>query len=268
MSALQSHAQSMHIPSHASALRMFPSLPSLLQRLAAACVFLAAKVEEAPVRTNDMLNAVAAWRLATTCSFSDGGCSGTIPAAAAPAEATSPPAGSPAAGQPPAAASAEDAGNPAAQPPAVETDAGAAAAAAAASFPYLVGDAYAAAKRQLILDEQLLLRRLRFDLGAGSDQPHRHLYVLAHYWGASSAALRAATCLLNDAVAHCSAYGGAQLLPATAAAAALHVGARLVGQEVSPRGWWRTIGVSDGDMAAACGLLLDMLGLPQEEAAQ
>ena len=54
----------------------------------------------------------------------------------------------------------------------------------------------------------------------------------------------------------------------TAAAAALHVGARLVGQEVSPRGWWRTIGVSDGDMAAACGLLLDMLGLPQEEAAR
>ncbi len=141
-------------------------------------------------------------------------------------------------------------------------------AAAAASFPYLVGDAYAAAKRQLILDEQLLLRRLRFDLGAGSDQPHRHLYVLAHYWGASPAALRAATCLLNDAVAHCSAYGGPQLLPATAAAAALHVGARLVGQEVSPQGWWRTIGVSDGDMAAACGLLLDMLGLPQEEAEQ
>ncbi|KAL4458145.1 hypothetical protein ABPG75_013010 [Micractinium tetrahymenae] len=238
------------------------------ERLAAACVFLAAKVEEASVRTNDMLNAVTAWRLAAACSGSgsrsdaarDGGGSST-----GAANGGGPAAGSPAAAPPPSA------GVPGPEEPAAPAPAGeaeAALAAAAAAFPYLVGEAYAAAKRQLILDEQLLLRRLRFDLGAGSDQPHRHLYVLAHCWGAAPAALRAATCLLNDAVAHCSAYGGPALLPATAAAAALHVGARLAGQQVNPAGWWRATGVSDGDMAAACGLLMDMLGLPQADAMQ
>lgn len=245
--------------------------PPLLQRLAAACVFLAAKVEEAPVRTNDMLNAVAAWHLAAACSSGSAGiCNGAIAGAGAAAlsaavNSGSPPAGSPAAGQPPQAEATQGLGEPAASP---AEEPGGAAAAAAASFPYLVGEAYAAAKRQLILDEQLLLRRLRFDLGAGSDQPHRHLYVLARCWGAAPAALRAATCLLNDAVACCPAYGEPPLLPASAAAAALHVGARLAGQEVSPQGWWRASGVGDGDMAAACGLLLDMLGLPHRGATQ
>lgn len=213
-----------------------------------------------------MLNAVAAWQLVTACGGGgDGGDDvGDAKAAAAAAAANggASPAGSPTATQPSQAAVAGGPDFLAAEFPAAD-----AAAAAAASLSYLVGEAYAAAKRQLILDEQLLLRRLRFDLGAGCDQPHRHLYVLAHCWGATPAALRAATCLLNDAVALCPAHGGTPLPPATAAAAALHVGASLAGREVTPLGWWRATVASDAEMAAACGLLLDMLGLPQAGAA-
>lgn len=174
--------------------------PSVLQRLAAAFVFLAAKVEEASLRTNDMLNAVAAHAAGATAGDS----------------------------------------------------------AELARFPCLVGDAYQAAKRQLIQDEQLLLRYLRFDIGA--DQPHRHLYVLAHCWGASREAVRMAVCLLNDAVCCCPSYGSAAMPPATAAAAALHVGAQLCGQAVQPAGWWRATGITDTAMRGACGALLDQIG--------
>ena len=171
-----------------------------MQRLAAACLFLAAKVEEAAVRTNDMLNAVAAWQ---------GG-------------------------------------------PAAATDA-----AVLARFPCLVGEGYAAAKARLILDEQLLLRRLRFDIGA--EQPHRHLYALAHCWGAPTAAVRLATCLLNDCVARCPGYSSDALPAATAAAAALHLGGQLCGHATQPQGWWRAAGISDQGLAAASCALLEML---------
>lgn len=171
-----------------------------MQRLAAACVFLAAKVEEAAVRTNDMLNAVAA---AHDCS---GG----------------------------------------AWPPDAAT---------LAAAPCLVGDAYQASKRQLILDEQLVLRRLRFDIGV--EQPHRHLYALAQCWGASRSAVRVAACLLNDCICHCPQYGGPDMQAATAAAAALHLGAALCGQAVQPPGWWRATGVTDAALRTACGALLE-----------
>ena len=175
-----------------------------LQRLAAACVFLASKVEEASLRTNDMLNAVAA-------------CSGMLAAGG-----------------------------------------GAAAPAALAEFPCLVGEPYQQRKRQLILDEQLLLRRLRFDIAV--DQPHRHLYVLAHCWGASSAVLRLATCILNDCICLGPVYGSASMPPATAAAAALHLAADLCQDEVQPAFWWRAIGVSDAQLAQACQAMLGVLG--------
>ncbi len=130
-------------------------------------------------------------------------------------------------------------------------------AAALAAFPCLVGEAYQARKRQLITDEQLVLRRLRFDIGC--DQPHRHLYALAHCWGASRAAVRVAACLLNDGLCRCPAYAGPAMQPATAAAAALHVAAQLCSQAVQPPGWWRATGITDAELQAACGMLLDVL---------
>ncbi len=136
--------------------------------------------------------------------------------------------------------------------PAAATDA-----AALSRSPCLVGEAYQAVKRQLILDEQLLLRRLRFEIGV--EQPHRHLYALAHCWGAPAATLRLATCLLNDCVARCPSYGTAAMPPATAAAAALHLGGQLCGQQVQPHGWWRAAGITDPALAATCATLLDML---------
>lgn len=130
-------------------------------------------------------------------------------------------------------------------------------AATLAAFPCLVGEAYTAAKRQLIADEQLLLRRLRFDICA--PHPHRHLYVLARCWGASASAVRAATCLLNDCVVRCPAYASDAMPPATAAAAALHLGAQLCQQAVQPSGWWRATGVSDAALRDACYAMLDLL---------
>jgi hypothetical protein len=173
-----------------------------LQRLAGACIFLAAKVEEAHVRTNDMLNAIAAT-----------------------AQALSP----------------ADAAEPAEQ----------------ARFSCLVGDAYQAAKRQLIEDEQLVLRVMHFTIAV--EQPHRYLYMLAHCWGASLEAVRMATCLLNDVMTHCPCYNTAGLPPATAATAALHIGAQLCGQAVQPAGWWQAMGIADKAMRQACSTLLGML---------
>jgi hypothetical protein len=171
----------------------------VLQRLAAACIFLAAKVEETNLRTNDMLNAVEG---VAAGAANGGGIS-------------------------------------------------------LSHFCCLVGGDYAAQKQRLILDEQLLLRHLRFDLVV--EQPHRHLYILAQCWGASLQALRLAICLLNDAVCCCEAFGSADMPPATAAAAALHVGAQLCGQGLYPHGWWRAVGISDDAMRAACRALLDLL---------
>ena len=182
-----------------------------MQRQAAACIFLAAKVEEAAVRTNDMLNAVAA-----------------AAAAAAPV--------------------AHVGIGPTAAMDGVDL----------ATFPCLVGEAYQQRKAQLILDEQLLLRVLRFDIGV--DQPHRHLYVLAHCWGATSEAVRAAVCLLNDCVCSCPIYGSDAMPPAAAAAAALHLGAQLSGQALQAVGWWRATGISDEAMQRCCTSLLDLVG--------
>lgn len=135
-------------------------------------------------------------------------------------------------------------------------------AAATARFPCLVGEAYQQRKRQLILDEQLLLRRLHFSIGV--DQPHRYLYVLAHCWGASREAARLAACLLNDCVCCCPTYGGA-VQPAAAAAAALHLGATLCGQAVRAAGWWRATGVADEAMRVACHAMLDLLAVEQKQ---
>ena len=241
----------------------------MLQRQAGACLFLGAKVEEAALRTNDLLNAVAAWRLVAACASTSDGAAGSASGGAAAAEVDAAAvaavdraaahAGSMAAAD--AAAGSAAGGSAAAAPPDAPPSKPAsppdAVAAAAAFPPYLVGDSYAAAKQRLILDEQLLLRRLRFDIS--TDQPHRHLYALAHCWGAAPAALRTAVCLLNDAATHCEGYSTSALPSAAAAAAALHVGGQLAGAPVEPRGWWRAGGISDADMAAACSTLLDLL---------
>ena len=136
---------------------------------------------------------------------------------------------------------------------------------AMARFPCLVGEAYQQRKRQLILDEQLLLRRLHFDIGV--DQPHRHLYVLAHCWGTSREAVRLAAALLNDCVCCCPAYGAA-VQPAAAAAASLHLGVTLCGQVVQAAGWWRATGVADEAMRGACNAMLDLLTEQQGQAQQ
>jgi hypothetical protein len=134
-----------------------------------------------------------------------------------------------------------------------------------ARFPCLVGEAYQQRKRQLILDEQLLLRRLHFDIGV--DQPHRHLYVLAHCWGTSREAVRLAAALLNDCVCCCPAYGAA-VQPAAAAAASLHLGVTLCGQVVQAAGWWRATGVADEAMRGACNAMLALLTEQQGQAQQ
>jgi hypothetical protein len=68
------------------------------------------------------------------------------------------------------------------------------------SAAIVVGDEYYAAKEQLFMAEQALLRTMRFELGV--QQPHKHLlnYVALLDLGQHAAA--AAVCVLNDAVAY------------------------------------------------------------------
>ena len=91
----------------------------------------------------------------------------------------------------------------------------------------LAGDAYYASKQQLIIDEQLLLRLLRFDVDTA--QPHKWLYVFAVVLEASQDAVRLAVCLLNDGMVNtrlCT-----QHPPDVLAAAALQAAALLLQQQ-------------------------------------
>jgi hypothetical protein len=73
----------------------------------------------------------------------------------------------------------------------------------AASGPragFLAGDEYYAAKDQLIIDEQLLLRLLRFEVGV--QHAHKYLLNMCHVLGCSQPLAQMATCLVRLKFAH------------------------------------------------------------------
>ena len=59
----------------------------------------------------------------------------------------------------------------------------------------LAGDAYYAAKDQLIMDEQVLLRMLRFSINI--EHPHKYLLNMCHLLGCSQPLAHLATCLVG-----------------------------------------------------------------------
>eukprot|EP00887_Chlorella_sp_A99_P006180 scaffold3.g6180.t1 len=137
------------------------NMAASVQRTVTACIFLAAKVQEAPLRTNDLVNAVF-YLLAS-------------PDAPAPPD--------------PVAGAAEPPLPPAEQQrlqPLTKAD-------------MLVGEAYTRQKDLLIQqDEQTLLRVLQFRIDV--EQPHKYLFCFCRVIGATRAEVGVATCLLNDMV--------------------------------------------------------------------
>ena len=70
--------------------------------------------------------------------------------------------------------------------------------AAAPEGGYLAGDAYYAAKDRLIMDEQVLLRVLRFSISI--EHPHKYLLNMCRLLGCSQPLAHLATCLVGAQV--------------------------------------------------------------------
>jgi len=69
-----------------------------------------------------------------------------------------------------------------------------------ASQAIVVGDEYYAAKEQLFVAEQVVLRLMRFELGV--EQPHKHLFNFCRLLGLQQEQSAAAVCVLNDGIAY------------------------------------------------------------------
>lgn len=69
-----------------------------------------------------------------------------------------------------------------------------------ASQAIVVGDNYYAAKEQLFVAEQVVLRLMRFELGV--EQPHKHLFNFCRLLGLQQEQSAAAVCVLNDGIAY------------------------------------------------------------------
>ena len=122
----------------------------------------------------------------------------------------------------------------------------------------LVGQEYYARKRQLILDEQLLLRSLRFDLTGTADQPHKWVYAFCVSLRVSRSALRLATCLVNDSLLR----AGLRHPPAVTAAAALEIALQLLQEQVGAREeapWPELVGLQPAAVAQARDVLSAMM---------
>ncbi|GAB4815395.1 hypothetical protein N2152v2_002441 [Parachlorella kessleri] len=200
------------------------------ERVASSCIFLASKVEESALRTNDLLNAVR--HLHEAALKQPGGSQpGRMWEAAADAEGIAPPEGGAGMGS--------------------QSSLG-------EQCPVLVGDAYYVAKAQLIHDEQVLLRMLRFDIGV--EQPHKYLYCFAETLKAPGVIVRLATCLVNDSLVYLQTC--ISLRPEAVAAAALHVASVVAGAPLlqpEQGSWWEALGLQTEGVEKACSQLTVML---------
>lgn len=205
-----------------------------LQRTATACIFLAAKVQEAPLRTNDLVN-VAHYLLASPD---------------APLSLWQ--AGERGAGHDGAQMAAEENGQeqqgsqqhqPAQQP--------------LSKADMLAGDDYYQAKDTLIEDEQMLLRVLRFNIDV--QQPHKWLFSLCRAVDASVAVVRVATCVLNDALV--SGLGATGYRPVELAAAAVHTSERIVQPDKeADAARWAVLGLLVDDIVTLSNCWLAFIG--------
>ncbi|CAL8464590.1 g4125 [Coccomyxa elongata] len=204
------------------------------QRLISACLFAASKVEESPVRTNDLLNAVryvtsprdsSALAVAfPSLLVSDASASGTTAETHQPDGIAN--------------GSLEQVPRPG----------------------FLAGDEYYAAKDQLIMDEQILLRVLRFEISV--QHAHKYLLNMCHVLRCSQPLAQMALCLVNDSLFRT----GLSLdhSPAEVAAGALHAASLLLGvaRELPYKGqlcWWDALGFSLTTVEKVGHALLDAI---------
>ena len=124
----------------------------------------------------------------------------------------------------------------------------------------IVGEQYYARKRQLILDEQIVLRAIDFNIVV--DHPHKYLMNFAKTIKASSELVQLAVCVLNDSLVYtnlsvsCSAP--------EVAAGTLHLATQLLDiadkvQHQQGQAWWEFLGCSTATVTHVGAMLLDAL---------
>ncbi|CAG9466210.1 unnamed protein product [Pedinophyceae sp. YPF-701] len=129
------------------------------------------------------------------------------------------------------------------------------------AVPLMSSEAYYAAKEKLLEAEQLILRAVRFQVVL--EDPHRYLFNIIHELGLGEGPAKLATCVLNDALVYTA-------LPGRCSAAALATAALLMSGEVlgptavreSPT-WWRRVGADAGEVEAAANGLARMIAALQ-----
>lgn len=134
----------------------------------------------------------------------------------------------------------------------------------ALSAAIVVGDEYYAAKEQLFIAEQALLRTMRFELGA--QQPHKHLLNYVALLELSQHAAAAAVCVLNDAVAYTRVVC-THSAAVVAAAALQHVLATTTATGGDEGVVSRGRSSKEQQVAVASGQWVGLVGLPDAEVA-
>ncbi|CAL5224658.1 g7377 [Coccomyxa viridis] len=255
---LRATAELLRLPEHATASALYfmhrfkrdcreADMPD--DRLNAACLFVAAKVEETPVRTNDLLNALHYILQPRNGPELCEAFPGLLLSMRVTAEQQRD-------GDPAPIDAAHPTEAPANFP---ETDEKSA---SRAEMGFLAGDDYYMAKEQLITDEQILLRILCFQMNVES--PQKYLLNVCRLLQCSQPLIQLAVCLVNDSQAEmqlCLQYS-----PLEVAAGCLHFATTILGTaqhlpHSKGDGWWRAIGVelrncsiSTGNDAATGGI--------------
>ena len=120
----------------------------------------------------------------------------------------------------------------------------------------LVGEQYYTKKQQLILDEQILLRVIDFNIVA--EHPHKYLLNFARTIKASCELVQLAICVLNDSFVHTS-------LSISCSAPEIAAGALLLASQILndvadlPHCWWQAVGVSTRQATSVGHTMLDAL---------
>ncbi len=129
-----------------------------------------------------------------------------------------------------------------------------------AKFSALVGQQYYALKQTLIMDEQLLLRTINFDIVV--EHPHKYLLNFGKLTDATHSLIQMAVSILNDSLIYTTLCMSHR--PADIAAACIQIAGDLIGPahhlpfpDMSPG--WSSLGILVEQMDSAGVALLDMI---------
>ena len=129
-------------------------------------------------------------------------------------------------------------------------------------FAAIVGQPYYALKQTLIIDEQVLLRTISFEIVI--EHPHKYLLNFGKLIDAKHSLIQIAISILNDSIVHtrlCLAHP-----PADIAAACLHIADEILGVTLqtpclNASSAWSALGVNMQQMEMIELALLDMIAI-------